>query len=105
LLAYIWHGKSEIEKMSEQQKNRGSRTWYLLPIFFGLVGGMAMFFVLRDEDRQLAKNGVKLGAILTIVPIIIVASLWSVLFAYLLSDLTTTGATTTPIPDSGLFLP
>ena len=91
--------------MSEQQKNRGSNIWYLLPIFFGLVGGMAMFFVLKDEDRQLAKNGVKLGAILTIVPIIIVASLWSVLFTYLLSDLTTTGATTTPIPDSGLFLP
>ena len=56
-----------------------------------------MFFVLRDEDRQLAKNGVKLGAILTIVPIFIVASLWSVLLASLISDFAATGATTTPI--------
>jgi uncharacterized BrkB/YihY/UPF0761 family membrane protein len=91
--------------MSEQQKNRGSRIWYLLPIFFGFVGGMAMFFVLKDEDRQLAKNGVKVGAILTIVLIVVIATLWGVLFASLLSNFSTTGATTTPIPDSGLFLP
>ena len=91
--------------MSEQQKNRGSNIWYLLPIFFGFVGGMAMFFVLKDEDRQLAKNGVKVGSILTIAWVVIIALLWSVLIAYLVSDLTTTGATTTPIPDSGLFLP
>jgi prolipoprotein diacylglyceryltransferase len=83
--------------MSEQQKNRGSITWYLLPIFFGFLGGMAMFFVLKDEDRQLAKNGVKLGAILTIVWVFVIALLWSVLFASLLSNLTTTGAMTTPI--------
>ena len=79
--------------------------WYLLPIFFGFVGGMAMFFILKDEDRQLAKNGVKVGAILTIVLVVVIATLWGVLFASLLSNLTTTGATTTPIPDSGLFLP
>jgi len=59
---------------------------------------MAMFFVLKDEDRQLAKNGVKLGAILTIVWVFVIALLWSVLFASLLSNLTTTGAMTTPIP-------
>ena len=91
--------------MSEQQKNRGSAIWYLLPIFFGFVGGMAMFFVLKDEDRQLAKNGVKVGAILTIVLIFVIALLWGVLFASLLSNFPTTGATTTPIPDTGLFLP
>jgi prolipoprotein diacylglyceryltransferase len=84
--------------MSEQQKNRGSITWYLLPIFFGFLGGMAMFFVLKDEDRQLAKNGVKVGAILTIVWVFVIALLWSVLFASLLSNLTTTGAMTTLIP-------
>jgi len=83
--------------MSEQQKKRGSIAWYLLPIFFGFVGGMAMFFVLKDEDRQLAKNGVKVGAILTIVWVFVIALLWSVLFASLLSNLTTTGAMTTPL--------
>ena len=66
---------------------------------------MAMFFVLKDEDRQLAKNGVKVGAILTIVLIFVIALLWSVLFASLLSNFPTTGATTTPIPDPGLFRP
>ena len=91
--------------MSEQQVKRGSKIWYLLPIFFGFVGGMAMFFVLKDEDRQLAKNGVKVGAILTILLVVVIVTLWSVLFASLLSNLSTTGATTTPIPDSGLFLP
>ena len=56
-----------------------------------------MFFVLKDEDRQLAKNGVKVGAILTIVWVFVIALLWSVLFASLLSNLTTTGAMTTPL--------
>jgi len=38
-----------------------SKAWYLLPIFFGLLGGLIMFFVLKDENRQMAKNGVILN--------------------------------------------
>lgn len=33
-----------------------SRLWYLLPIFLGLLGGLAAWFVLRNSDRVLARN-------------------------------------------------
>lgn len=42
-----------------------SSLWYLLPIFFGIFGGLVMFFVLKDENRRMAKDGVILGAFLT----------------------------------------
>ncbi len=40
-----------------------SKAWYLLPIFFGLIGGLIMFAVLRNEDRGMAKKGLLLGII------------------------------------------
>jgi hypothetical protein len=46
-------------------EKRASAWWYLLPIFFGFIGGIVMFFVLKDEDRGRAKGGLKLGIILT----------------------------------------
>ena len=41
------------------------RAWYLLPVFLFLMGGLIMFFVLRDRDRYMARNGLLLGAALT----------------------------------------
>ena len=52
-------------------KKGPSKAWYLLPIFFGIIGGVIMFFVIKDEDRKMAKNGVILGVILTFVGIAI----------------------------------
>jgi RNA polymerase subunit RPABC4/transcription elongation factor Spt4 len=46
-------------------EKRASAWWYLLPIFLGFIGGIVMFFVLKDEDRGRAKGGLKLGIILT----------------------------------------
>jgi hypothetical protein len=97
--------KSEIEKIVRTTSKTRFKNMVSITHIFWICGGMAMFFVLKDEDRQLAKNGVKVGAILTIVLVVVIATLWGVLFASLLSNLTTTGATTTPIPDSGLFRP
>ena len=49
-----------------------SKAWYLLPIFFGLLGGLAMYFVIKDDNRQMAKNGLMLSIILTIAGIVVV---------------------------------
>jgi len=46
-------------------EKRASAAWYLLPIFLWFIGGLIMFFVLKDEDRGRAKGGLKLGIILT----------------------------------------
>jgi peptidoglycan/LPS O-acetylase OafA/YrhL len=53
-----------------QQKRRASAEWYLLPIYFGFLGGLLMFFVLKDEDRPRAKHGLILGIIQTIAGLI-----------------------------------
>ena len=46
---------------------RPSKAWYLLPIFFGIIGGLVMYLVIKNEDRKMAKKGIILGIILTVV--------------------------------------
>lgn len=42
-----------------------SRWWYLLPIFFKVIGGIIAYFVLRDDDPKKAKNCLFLGIAIT----------------------------------------
>ena len=55
--------------MSYQEKQR-SKAWFLLPIFFGVIGGIIAFFILRYEDPRKAKNCLFLGLALMIIGII-----------------------------------
>ena len=48
-----------------------SNFWFLLPIFFGLIGGIIAYFVLRQDDPKKAKNCLYLGIILAIIGIMI----------------------------------
>lgn len=41
-----------------------SRWWYLLPIFFSIIGGIIAYFVLRHDDPRLAKNCLVVGGIM-----------------------------------------
>ncbi len=52
-----------------------SRWWYLVPILFGLVGGIIGYFALRKDDPKKAKNCLILGGILTIINILVSTSL------------------------------
>jgi len=47
-----------------------SNTWFLLPIFFGIIGGIIAFFVLRKDDPNKAKNCLYLGIVFMIIGII-----------------------------------
>ena len=49
--------------------NRRSGWWYLLPIFFNIIGGVIAYFVLRDDDPRKAKNCLWLGIILTAISV------------------------------------
>jgi hypothetical protein len=55
-----------------------SKAWYLLPTFLSIIGGLIMFFVIKDEDRNIAKKGLILGIILTAVGVVLsfVLFLW-----------------------------
>jgi hypothetical protein len=53
------------------ERKNPSKAWYLLPIFLGILGGLAMYFIIKDDNRQMAKNGLILSIILTFVGIIV----------------------------------
>jgi uncharacterized membrane protein YvbJ len=52
-------------------QTRKSRWWYLLPIFFGIIGGIIAYLIVKNDDRPLAKNCLYLGIILTVVEFVI----------------------------------
>ena len=56
---------------SSTYQTRKSRWWYLLPIFFGIIGGIIAYLVLKDDDKTLAKNCLYLGIILTVIGFVI----------------------------------
>ena len=57
------------------ERKNPSKGWYLLPIFFGILGGLVMYFIVRDDNKQMAKNGLILSVILTIVGILFIVIL------------------------------
>jgi hypothetical protein len=44
--------KSKIQQQGKPQTKR-SGWWYLLPIFFSIIGGVIAYFVLKDVDKKL----------------------------------------------------
>ncbi len=65
-------------------KVKRSRLWYLLPIFLGVIGGVAAYFYLRASDPILAKSALWLGIILSA----IVAALALALYIAYMRDIT-----------------
>ena len=48
-----------------------SRVWYLVPIFFGLIGGIIAYFAIRGDDPQKAKKCLYVGIIMMVIGIIL----------------------------------
>ena len=49
-----------------------SAAWWLLPIFFSVIGGIIAWVCVKDTDPRMAKNCLILGIILTVAPIAII---------------------------------
>ena len=56
--------KEQLRSAANEPQTK-SRWWYLLPIFFGIIGGVIAYFVLKEDDPKLAKNCLILGIIIT----------------------------------------
>ena len=54
---------------------RRSNWWYILPILFGIIGGIIAYFAIRKDDREKAKKCIYLGLILLAVGILLETSL------------------------------
>ena len=51
-------------------ERKRSNWWYLVPILFGMIGGIVGYFALRHDDLQKAKKCLYIGLILTAINII-----------------------------------
>ena len=49
-----------------------SGAWYLVPLFFGIIGGIIAWAVNKDKDPKRARNLLIFGLLWSIVPIIII---------------------------------
>ena len=56
--------------MTYPEKTR-SNAWFLLPIFFGLIGGIIAFFILRQDDPRKARNCLYLGIAFMLIGILL----------------------------------
>ena len=50
-------------------EHRRSGLWYILPILFGIIGGVIAYFVIKQDDPSKAKNCLYLGIVLLIIDI------------------------------------
>ena len=48
-----------------------SNWWYLLPIFFSLVGGVIAYFAIKNDDPKKARNCLMIGIILTAIGVVL----------------------------------
>ncbi|MGQ0794724.1 MAG: hypothetical protein ACT4N5_00880 [Nitrosopumilaceae archaeon] len=55
------------------EPRKRSSLWFLLPIFFNIVGGVIAYFIIKDDDPHKAKSCLLLGIILTAISIAIIA--------------------------------
>jgi len=62
-------GKPIHQVSSTEIIQKRSKRWYLLPIFFHIIGGIISYYALRNDDKKLAQNCLKLGVILLLVNI------------------------------------
>ena len=51
-------------------ERKRSNWWYLVPILFGLIGGIIGYFALRRDAPEKAKKCLYIGLILTVINII-----------------------------------
>ena len=56
--------------MSYPEKPR-SNAWFLLPILFGMIGGIIAFFILRRDDPRKARNCLYIGIVFMVIGIIL----------------------------------
>ena len=58
-------------------EKKRSGWWYIVPVLFGMIGGIIGYYALRRDDPQKAKKCLYLGLILTAINIIANIALFS----------------------------
>jgi hypothetical protein len=67
----------EVRTMVEEiEESHVSKIWILLPLFLGFIGGILGYLLIKDDDKELAKNLFIFGCFWTFV--LVVA--WIIIF-------------------------
>jgi len=66
--------KPQVENKSENANKtvgeKPSKAWYILPIFFGFIGGLIGYFIVKDRDKKMATNILIVGVAISAISII-----------------------------------
>lgn len=65
--------------------NELSKVWYLIPIFFGLLGAIISYSLIKDKDRDMANNILVIGVFFLFINIIFYWWTWMQLQSFLRS--------------------
>lgn len=55
-----------------------SKLWYVVPVLFGVIGGFITWLILRSQDGVMAKNCLLIGAISSLISLVLYFVLGSV---------------------------
>ena len=59
--------------------------WYIVPILFGIIGGLIMYFAVKDDNKKMANEGLVIGIITMIIGIIIWIFIVGAEFSHMMS--------------------
>jgi cytochrome bd-type quinol oxidase subunit 1 len=54
------------------ESGRPSGLWYLIPILFGILGGIAAYLMLKDRDKDFAKKLLIVGIVMTVIWVVVI---------------------------------
>ena len=62
--------------MEESVKEKPTRLLYLVPVFMGLLGGILMYIAVKDQDQEMANDGMFIGTVISIAEVAIFIVIW-----------------------------
>lgn len=68
---------NQITQKIGAEKPKPSDAWYVVSLFFGLIGGLIGYLVVKEDDPDMATNLLWLGIFISIVEAIILGAYWS----------------------------
>jgi positive regulator of sigma E activity len=57
----------DVEGLEETSSVRPTLLWYLVPFFFGILGGIVGYVGTKDEDKDMASGLLLFGAVWSII--------------------------------------